>query len=146
MNKKQRVSHGSRNFRVTFVLFVLLRSCRIPGGTEMAKERTGAFKTRHAIYCCFRLNDERKQRDITRRLVVGSVQRIFVRERKCVSRERESECAYYSFGHPLSDAFLTLQLQTTRRVPFKSLPFLSQSLRQVFNFKFLARKTCPRFD
>lgn len=86
--------------------------------------------------------------------MVGSVQRIFVRERKCVSRERESECAYYSFGHPLSDVFLTLQLQPTRLV----LLSLSQSLFyhliefcifddcypilyiQVFNFKFLRAK------
>ena len=53
--------------------------------------------------------------------MAGSVQRIFVRERKCVSRERESECAYYSFGHPVSDAFLTLQLQPIRPVLLKSL-------------------------
>ena len=44
-------------FRGTFVLLVL-RSRRIPGGAEMAKGRTGALKTRRAIYCCFSLNEE----------------------------------------------------------------------------------------
>lgn len=83
----------------------------------------GALKKLDRLYIIYRRDEtrEKKRRKQNKKkheenyiyvLVDGSVQRIFVSKRKCECHERGSECAHYSFHHPLPDApFNTLDLR-----------------------------------